>query len=46
MDEFDNRHSGFCRLLVRWLGTVKTSLKMLDMDVLWTQVLEAVCKRD
>ncbi len=32
MDELDNRHSGFWRSLVRWLGTVKTPLKMLATD--------------
>ncbi len=32
MDELDNRHSGFWRLLLRWIWTVKTPLKMLATD--------------
>ncbi len=33
VDELDNRHSGVCRSLVRWLSIVKTPLKMLATDV-------------
>ncbi len=32
MDQLDNRRSGFWRLLLRWLWTVKTPLKMLATD--------------
>ncbi len=32
VDELDNRHSGFWHLLLWWLWTVKTPLKMLATD--------------
>ncbi len=58
VNELDNRHSGFWRLLVRWLWTVKTPQnacygckkrqKSNSIQIyLWrTKILEAVCKRD